>query len=196
MAYRCSAAVFLLWITSVGTLSGTRPAWAETLTGSNVETRLVLALRVNQAALQGWLPAPWQVNPIAAAPSKDANLVVTFVDRLLGQDAEGKLHGSGICRVVALTVPAKHPQTGESAPFVIRIYESDLHEIPGDFKNSVQATVRREQRQKGTNVEIGEGRDVWEMRDTAGGTIDLQIEYRRALPSRTKTEVKPRSAVE
>ena len=47
-------------------------AAAETLDGYGNESRTVLALRVQQAAAQVWLPAPWQVNPIGSGPSEPA----------------------------------------------------------------------------------------------------------------------------
>jgi hypothetical protein len=112
MVYRYLAVLLLLGIVSVGSLSSTRPSWAETLVQQNVDTRVVLAFRVGEAELQGWLPAPWQVNPTATGPSKDANLTVTFIDRLLNQDSEGKPIAGGTDRLVALSVPAKQGQTG------------------------------------------------------------------------------------
>src|SRR5919108_736992 len=108
MVCRCLAVLLLLGLISVGSLSSTRPSWAETLVQQNVDNRIILAFRVGEAALQGWLPAPWQVTPVATGPSKDANLTVTFIDRLLNQDAEGKPIAGGTTQVVALSVPAKH----------------------------------------------------------------------------------------
>jgi hypothetical protein len=145
MVYRCFAVLLLLGIITVGSLSLPRPSWADTLVQQNVDTRVVLAFRVGQAALQSWVPAPWQVNPVATGPSKDANLMINFVDRVLNQDAEGKLVAGGYDRLVAVNVPAKHPETGEAGPFVMRIFTANPQSIPGHYKTSVQATVRREQ---------------------------------------------------
>ena len=197
MAYQFVAALFLVGMISVSSLSSTtHPAWAETLVQSTVDSRIVVALRVGQSELQNRLPASWQVNAIATGPSKEANLLVTFVDRMLDQDAEGKPAAVGAYRVVALAVPAKHPQTGESAPFLIRIFNSSPQGVPGFYKVGVQATVRREQTLKGAGAEPGAGGEVWEMRDTAGGMIELRVQYQRAIPSRAKVESKPHSAVE
>lgn len=172
-------------------------AGAETLIGSNVDNRIILAFRVGQAELQPWLPAPWQVDPIPKGPLKTANLYVIFVDRLLDQDAEGKPKAGGAFRVVALVAPAKHAQTGESALFVIRVFvpHEDLN-LYNPYKNSVQASIRREHTLKSTNLEPGTGSELWELRDSAGGMLQFRIEYQRAVPSRAKREIKPRSAVE
>jgi hypothetical protein len=62
-------------------------ASAQTLVGFNNESRTVLALRVGQAGLQTRVPAPWQLNPVASGPSKDANLLLVFINPWLTQDA-------------------------------------------------------------------------------------------------------------
>ncbi len=184
--------VIAAWLLVPATQAG-----AETLTGSNVDNRIIVALRVGQAELQPWLPAPWQVNPIAKGPFKEANLYVIFMDRLLNQDAQGKPAAGGTFRSVALVAPAKHTQTGESAIFVIRVFtpHEDL-DLNNHYKNSVRATIRREQTMKSVDLGPGTGSDLWELRDSAGGMLRFRMEYQRAVPSRAKREFKPRSAVE
>jgi len=172
-------------------------AGAETLVGSNVDNRIIVALCVGQAELQGWLPAPWQVNPIPKGPLKEANLYVLFVDRLLNQDAQGKPAAGGTYRSVVLVALAKHPQTGKPAMFVIRVFTP--HEDLGQanpYKNSVRATIRREYTFKGADLEPGTVSDLWELRDSAGGMLEFRIEYQRAIPRRAKQELRPRSSVE
>jgi hypothetical protein len=195
MVYRCLAVLLLLGIIAVGSLSSPRPSWADTLVQQNVDTRVVLAFRVGQAALQSWLPAPWQVNPVATGPSKDANLLINFIDRVLNQDAEGKLVAGGYDRLVSVNMPAKHPETGKAGPFVMRIFTVNPQSIPGNDKTSVQASVRREQALKWVDLEPGVGSELWEVRGTAGGMIGLQLQYRGAVPARANVEAKPRSPV-
>ncbi|MGH7843671.1 MAG: hypothetical protein ACREQW_00665 [Candidatus Binatia bacterium] len=190
MVRRHLAVLFLLGIISVGSLSS---SWAETLVQQNVDTRVVVALRVSQAEAQNWLPAPWQVDPVASGPSKDANLLLVFLDRALNLDAEGKPVAGGTDRGLALVIPAKHAQTGEAAPYVIRVFTVNPQLLPGPYKNSaLVATVRREQTLKGTDLDAGVGTEAWEIRDTAGGMIDLRLQYQRAVPARSKPEAKVR----
>ena len=66
------------------------PGFAQKPVQTNVDQRVVVALRVPEAALRGWLPQPWQVDPIAAGPSKDANMLISFIDRLVNHDTDGK----------------------------------------------------------------------------------------------------------
>ena len=195
MAHRWIALALVLGLTVLNGLSPTGPAGAETLSQSLIDTRIALALRVGQAELQRWLPASWQVDPVATGPSKDANLMMTFIDRLLDQDAEGKPVGVPTYRVVALSIPAKHPQIGP-ASLSIRGFNSSSEGVPGFYKSAVPATIRREQTLKGPSGEPGSVAEWWEMRDSKGGTIELRVQYQRGTPSRVKGEVKPRSGVD
>jgi len=190
MTHRRVARVVILGLAVVGAWSSTQPASAETLIQSTLDSRIALAFRANAAEIQRWLPAPWQVNPVAAGPSKDANLSLTFIDRLLDQTAEGKPAAVPVYRIVGLSIPAKHPQTGDSGPLIIRIFNSNPQAVPGFYKTAVSATVRREQTVKGASVEAGAGSDWWEMRDSKGipSGIDRVQSYqlRVAVPELAK----------
>ena len=89
-------------------------ACAETPTGSNADTRVVVSLQVKPEAAQQWLTGPWQVNPVPSGPSKGANAVLVFVDQQLVLDADGKPAGSGINRLLALVVPGKQCWDGRN----------------------------------------------------------------------------------
>lgn len=190
MVGRRLGVVLFLGIGSVGSLSSTAPSWAETLVEQNVETRIAVALRVPQAEAQKWLPAPWQVNPFASGPSKDANFLLMFRDRALILDAEGKLAAGGRDRGVVLLIPAKHAQTGESSLYIVRVFTVNPQTLPGAYKNTALATVRWEQSLKASDLDSGVGAETWEVRDTTGGIIDLRLQYQRAVPTRSKPEVK------
>ncbi len=170
---------------------------AETLVESNVESRVTLAFKARDGELQNWLPAVWRVSPVAAGPTKDANLFVVFFQRLSSQGADGKpLPAGGTDRGVVLAVPAKHAQSGEEAAFITRVYTSDHITLPGPYKNSSRADVRRELLLKGENLEAGAASDNWEIKEVGGGAMVLKIAYERSRPARAKIEQKNRSAVE
>ena len=170
-------------------------ATAETPVGSNVDTRVVVALQVRPEALPQWVAAPWQVNPVAAGPSKGANLSVVFVDQHLVQDADGKPVAAGVNRIMALTVPGKHSGTGATASVVARIYSSEPSYVPGPYKNGVPATIRRERTLRGSSTEPQSGREIWTI-NAAGGAAELQFDYQGGLPSRSQSESKVYSGVE
>ncbi len=170
-------------------------AWAETFVETNFDSRLNLHLRVSEAALKGWVPAPWQMSPAAGGPAKDANLTVVLLQRLLVLAPDGKPTPGATHRTVALVVPAKNIQTDESAPVVLRVYTADPQGLPGPYKNSVRANVRREFMLKGDGNEPGAGSEHWQMQ-TDGGSIEVQVAYQRGVPSRGKSDSKVYSAVE
>jgi hypothetical protein len=91
----------------VAALTAAAPAWGEKHVQSTLDSRIVLAFKANPAEVQRWLPAPWQIAPVASGASKDANLTLTFVDRLLDLDAEGK-PALASYQVVTLGIPAWH----------------------------------------------------------------------------------------
>lgn len=196
MVYRWVALLSLSGLMLLGGAASTTPAAAETLSQSTLDSRVVLALRVKVDELQRLVQAPWKINPVAEGASKDANLSMTFLERLLNQGADGKPTTVATYRLVALSVPVRHSQTGESAPMIVRIFNSSPPEIPGFYKTAVQATVRREQTLKGVGVEPGTVTESWEMRNGSGGTIELKLQYTRGTPSRVKGEAKPRSGAD
>ena len=172
-------------------------AQADNLVQSIMETRLVLGFRVGQEELKKLLPASWQVNPAPGGPMKDANLFLVLIDPLLFVDAEGKPDAAAFNRYVVFSVPAKNMQTGEIATVIITGgVASPTSNVPGPYKTNVMGTIKREQTYKGANTEIGIVDDVWEVRDTQGGSMEVRIQYERALPVRTKQEQKLYSSIE
>ena len=167
---------------STWVFGSTAQSGAETLVQSTADTRLMVAMRVGQAELQKLVPAPWQVIPIPGGPLKEANFFVVFIDSFLVQDAQGKPDKGGITRKVVFAVPAKHTQTGEMATVVTGGFTANIDEVPGPYKNFVQATIRREQTYKEVNTEAGVGEDFWEVRDTREGVIELRIQYQQSPP--------------
>jgi hypothetical protein len=170
---------------------------AETPGESSIESRLSLGFQAQESVVQTLLPEPWRVNPSTAGPSKGANLFVAFAQKLLSKTPDGKPFSSGGTeRFVVITVPAKHPQTGETCMFVTRVYTTDSSRIPGPYKNAIKADVRRELTLKGENLTPGSGKDDWEMQDTRGGSMVIHIAYERSVLNRVKAEQKIHSSFE
>jgi hypothetical protein len=177
----------------VAALTAAAPAWGEQHVQSTLDSRIVLAFKANPAEVQKWLPAPWQIAPVASGASKDADLTLTFVDRLLDQDAEGKPVLIASYRVVALGIPARNPQTGESGSVLVRQYNTNPDAVPGFYKTAVRASVERETAASAANNDSGTASERWEIKDGKGGTLLLQVRYERSTPVRGKTEARPRS---
>ncbi len=150
--------LFLIGIICVGSVAFTTLAQAETLVESQLYFRTYVAFSVDQKAVQAWLPDPWKAVSLPKGPFKGANLYVMFEDMFLKQDGEGKPAKGETYHAALLVAFAKHPQTGDFAVFVIRIYSP--HGGPGPYKNTVKATVRREATLKGADLEPGAGSEV------------------------------------
>ena len=164
-------------------------AHCETLVASDVSTRLGLGFRVVEARLQKWLPSGWQSNPPSLGPSSGTNLFLGFVDRLLNLDSEGKPIAGGRDRYLAIVVPARQSATGQSGNLVIRVFTGNAGMLPGAYKTSVLAQIRREQSDQGAGIEPGTASDAWEVRDDSG-VIQVKLQYRRELPHRSSSEGK------
>ena len=172
-------------------------AKAEQLIMSNIDSRIFLALSVNQLALQPWLPDSWKVNPIAKGPLKDTNLFMLFFDRLIHQDDQGKPAAGGTYRGGALLILAKHSQSGITAMFAVRTFtpHEDIN-VYNPYKVGVPVTIRYEHSLEAKNFEPGIVKEFWEMKTSEGGEIKLTLEYKRAVPHRENQVLKPRSAVD
>lgn len=186
--------LFFIGIFCIASVAVPTLVQGETLVESNLLFRIYLAYKVDEAAAQAWLPAPWKLASIPKGPFKDSNLWIILDDRFLNQDAEGKPTMGGTIRLLAPVVFGKNPQTGAFSSFVASVY-SPL-EDSGRFKNNVKSTVSREATRKGANFEPGAGTEVWKVQDSAGGILEFQMEYQLAAPKRVTKTIKPRSNVE
>ena len=68
----------------------------EKLVATYGEERTVLAFKLPDATARKLLPAGWEVAPVPAGPSKDANLLVNFIDWLTVQNPDGKPGKPGV----------------------------------------------------------------------------------------------------
>lgn len=77
-------------------------AKAESLLATNIESRVVLAFKVNDDAVTGMLPSGWKALTLPKGPFAGANVFVLFADGLLGPNAEGKPLSAPNSRYTAL----------------------------------------------------------------------------------------------
>ncbi len=184
----------VLAVAAPTTLNSNANAQEPTFIGTNVDERIVVALQVDQAAAQAWLPAGWEVAEIGDGPFTGANLMAVFVDRLLQMNAEGQTAGGGAFRAMAFLVPVRLVNTDNTTNMVIRIYSA--HDSEGPYKNSAKADVSRERTSNGSNIGGGSGSETWQVDLASGGSATLAIEYQREVPNPHSQEVKTRSAAD
>src|SRR5262245_8342129 len=161
----------------------TPPASGETVTEFNYDSRTVVALRVDPAALQTLLPPAWKVDPAPSGPLKRANSWLVFISPWLTHNADSKPTSVPIERRLLSVIPAKNQDTGEATILVPLSYDANAQGLPGPYKSSVRASIRVEQTLKGDDVEPASGSDSWQVR-SRDGLIELRLQYRRGLAMR------------
>jgi hypothetical protein len=169
---------------------------AESLVEQVVDTRLVLAFRVDPAELQKVVPGPWEIAGTAAGPAKNANFNVIFYERMLQQDGSGASMGPSY-RFVVFSSLIKPKEASEAASVVSRIYASDPKRVPGPYKNSLFSTVEHRSVIDSGSTKPGAAEETWEVRAPANHTtITLSVKYERGTPTRQKSEGKVYSSVD
>jgi hypothetical protein len=165
----------------------------DTLLDLTIATQIVLRFVVRDEVARTRLPAPWTVSPISSGASKGANLAVIFNDALLNQDAAGNPAPDAVSRYIGFAVPARHPETEEEAGFNFRILTAHPRAVPGKYKTSRLGSVLRESYAKGSDLNATVT-EHFRFRDPHGGSVELQLQYRRGMPSRAMTQGNVRSA--
>jgi hypothetical protein len=172
------------------------PARAETQTENVVaEQRTYVFLQVAPNTAQAFLPQGWTINPAAIGATKDANLVLVWIDRKLALTPDGRPLQSGTNRRLVLLVPAKNGQTGEAANMVVGGYSADPAGAPGAYKAYGAGTVTVDRAEKSAD-----GRDAvdetWTAKGPDGNTITLHVAFTRAVPAMSSFDLKIYSAAE
>jgi hypothetical protein len=197
---RASTVLIISFVWVVGYLftggGSSQPAWAENHVESTMETRAMVALQVEMAELQKWVPEVMQIAPAPTGPFTGANLYIVFIDVFLLQDPQGKPLKGGIYRNAVFVVPVKHKTTGEMVMLVIDGLTSNPENVPGAYKKFKLATFRRNLNYSFSGAKAGEGSDTWECKDNSGVLVDFHVGYERALPMRAKPVQKIYSGAE
>jgi len=166
-------------------------AQGQTLSVEQIERRVVVGIQVDAQGLQGRLPSPWQLNPVAAGPFKGANFFLVLVDNMRTEDPDGKAVAGGALRFAAFFSPAINPQTGQTVSVVLGGFSSSPAYVPGFYQVYRAATIRMEHATKSGSDEPDEQIDAWEV---VGPTGRLEIAFRlsslpdASLRSRNKSE--------
>ena len=175
-------------------INASTPAGAESLVEQVVDTRLVLAFRVDPADLQKLVPGPWDIADTAAGPAKNANFNVIFYDRMLQRDGAGASIGSPYRFIVFASV--MQPKGALAAVSVVsRIYAGDPKRVPGPYKNSLLSVVERHSVIDSASSERGTVAETWGVR-APDHAINLSLKYEKSTPVRQKSEGRVYSSVD
>ncbi len=167
------------------------PAAAQAVTEWSAEQRLSLSLHVNEVGLQKLLPTGWTTAPSTAPGNPGANLNVTFIERNVVLDGEGKQYRTGSSRYVVFVVPARNADGVANSVIVSGLSP----EGEGAYGVNLRAVVSRVQRSETAQAEeTGRAEERWEFAASGGETVDLQITYRRAAAVKGRAQTRVRSA--
>lgn len=169
------------------------PATAETAVGSNVDSRVVLAYKVDEAAAQALLPEGWRLLTLPKGPFAGANLLMAFIDRHLELDAGGKPLDPFAGRSVAVLNYGTNPDVPGVRFFVTRVYETPP--VANSYGNGVAARISRNAASTGPAEGARTQQELWSVRPEAGGEISFSLSYRSGRATWSASEATPYSAV-
>ena len=66
------------------------PSQSENYVGSNIDSRVLVGLKVNSDGMQPLMPEGWESIPFPSGPLKGSNLLLALIDGVLEMDAEGE----------------------------------------------------------------------------------------------------------
>lgn len=164
---------------------------AETPVGSTVESRVVLAFKVNDQAAQGMLPDDWKLLTLPKGPLTGANLLLAFIDKHLALDADGKPLDPHSSRTVAVVNYGVKPGVKGVRMFVTRTYETPP--VVNPYENSVPASIARSSSMDGPADGPKIYKEAWSLKPETGGEISLNLSYQSGKPGWKSSKATPYS---
>jgi hypothetical protein len=133
------------------------------------------------------------VDSPTTGPFKDVNFRVTFIDRLLNRDPDGKALSP--TRAASLGVPVKKTGTQTRGSMVVMGLSSTAGGAPGAYGVGVLANADTERKVRIDAAGTATVEEIWQFQTTDGAQIQLQIQYVRGMPVAGKAEAKVYSAI-
>ncbi len=185
-----------IWIIRAGaglvmSLTTSLPSVAETQTENIVaESRTYLYFQASAEAAQALLPAGWTVNPLAAGPAKDANLILVLIDRKLALQPDGAPLGAGMGRVAVGVVPGKDA-SGEARTFIVTGLSADPAGAPGAYQVYSPGEVSLERHETASVSDLSRTVDeTWTAKGADGNILTAHVTFTTAVPATTTFESK------
>jgi hypothetical protein len=152
------------------------------LVDTAVGSRILLAFRVAQRALEQRVRPPWQIAPLPAFTAlglegpHQPNLALVFHDLLLDQDAQGQVLADSGGRFVVCNIPAAKPDTREHGLMHFRMFTGGA--MPGRYRDALSARVRHDYHVVGDGA-AATITQSYQVDVATGGTIELRLSYQR-----------------
>ncbi|PUB08313.1 hypothetical protein [Yoonia sediminilitoris] len=149
-------------------------ASAQTLTGSNVDSRVLVAMQFENDAVQAMMPEGWTLFPFPSGALKGANSLLIFADRYLGMDAEGKPNDPASYRAIAMASLGKSTTTDEVRTFVTKVFATVDGNDP--YGNARLANISRSSSVESNDSAPPKLTEEWSM-NADGGELSLSLAY-------------------
>jgi hypothetical protein len=164
---------------------------AQNATEWSSESRITLAFEVNPASIQGRLPSGWSLAPSSSAATRGANVNVTFMERQIVLDPQGKPVRSGTSRYAVVGAPARS-QAGQSNTIILAGLSPEGIGAYGVYTPAITAALQRTT--DGSGEEFARVQETWELAGQNGDRLSLRVVYRRGPVTRGRAETIVRSA--
>jgi len=175
----------LLWGTNVSAQTESADPYVEW----SAETRTSLGFRVNGDAVRALLPTGWSMTSVADSPAQ-VNLSITFMDRHVVLDPQGRPVGTGSSRYMVMSVQARDAD-GHSSTLIINGISPEGIGSYGVYQPAVTA---RAERSTAGQAELGSSvQESWQMVSGSGDSISLTLSYQQAIPVRRPSTIVIRS---
>jgi len=177
---------------ALGAALAAQGATAQTPVGSNIDSRLVAAFDVDDAALQAWMPDGWTATPIPGGPLAGGDLLTVMIDQHVARDADGADLAPPTALRMALAALAT--DGSETRLFVLRIYTDPDGADP--YGNSAPATIARTATRAAPAGGPRTASQTWTVAPQTGGTLTLSVSHAPGMPSWGPGEARPYSAAD
>ncbi len=148
---------------------------AETLVGSNMDSRVQIGFNANTGGLQAMMPAGWTSIPFPGGALKGANMLIVLEDRALGRDAEGKPTSPPNSRGLAVLGLGKQDGGDAVRLFVLKVFttNSNYETFPG----AQRAEISRRTSTDGAANEGRQREEQWNVALESGGELSLSLNF-------------------
>ena len=175
-------------------LLGMAPVAAETMTGSTVESRVLLGFKVNEEAIGNMLPEGWLPVMLPQGPVGGSNLIIALIDRHVIVDDDGKPAEPSSGPTVAFLAYGRNDSVEGVRGFVTRVYEEPP--LVNPYENSVVADINRVAGYSDAGGGARTQSEIWTVKLEGGGDLSFDLDYKvGGFNWSTGGESRPYSAV-
>lgn len=150
-------------------------AKAETLVGTDIESRVIVGLSADARAVKAMLPEGWTPISFPRGPLKGANFLVSFIDGHVALDADGKPVSPGSRRAVSLASLAKQEDGDDVRLYLTGVYAAAQEDDPYGLKAA--ADISRSHSLSGPSAGERQSSETWEVAPATGGELTMSLEF-------------------